>query len=446
MADPTMPLSDRELELVELLATGASNAEIARDLHISVNTVKVHLRNIYTKLEVASRTEATMLAVREGWIAVPRVEGEGETREAPAAPPVVARPEHRALQPAAERWPRVPLLKRAVLVLAILLALPGLFLPQILEGAASGTNGDPIFSVFPTAANGASPSRWHTRAQMPTPRTHLAVAVHNGLVYAMGGVSSDGVSARVEVYDPVADVWQVSGAKPAPVGFVSAAVIGDRIYLPGGFDATEPQRILEIYDPGSGTWQTGAPLPVPLGAYGLAVHDDMLYLIGGRGRADEYVNTLYRYDPTADEWQSLAPMPTTRGFLGAVALDGRIYAVGGYDGEAELNTCEVYDPAADAWSACAPLRMRRGGLGLAAVRSQLYAVGGGMDEGSFLTYNESYDPRIDMWQRIETPVTEQWRGVGLAFVYPYLYAIGGWSDGFLSTNEAYQALFQQILP
>jgi ATP/maltotriose-dependent transcriptional regulator MalT len=52
------PLSERELEVLSLLASGRSNAEIARDLFIAVGTVKTHTNNIYRKLGVRNRAEA----------------------------------------------------------------------------------------------------------------------------------------------------------------------------------------------------------------------------------------------------------------------------------------------------------------------------------------------------------------------------------------------------
>ena len=52
------PLSERELEVVSLMADGLSNAEIAQALYIALSTVKVHSRNLFDKLDVSSRTQA----------------------------------------------------------------------------------------------------------------------------------------------------------------------------------------------------------------------------------------------------------------------------------------------------------------------------------------------------------------------------------------------------
>jgi len=58
-------LSDRELEVLRLVARGLSNREIATELVIAENTVKNHVRNILEKLQLRSRMEAAMYAVRE---------------------------------------------------------------------------------------------------------------------------------------------------------------------------------------------------------------------------------------------------------------------------------------------------------------------------------------------------------------------------------------------
>jgi two-component system NarL family response regulator len=62
---PTPRLTDRELEVLKLVAQGMSNREIATELYISENTVKNHVRNILEKLHLHSRMEAVVYAVRE---------------------------------------------------------------------------------------------------------------------------------------------------------------------------------------------------------------------------------------------------------------------------------------------------------------------------------------------------------------------------------------------
>ena len=51
-------LSEREIEVLELIAEGLINQEIADQLYLSLHTVKVHARNIYSKLAVKNRTQA----------------------------------------------------------------------------------------------------------------------------------------------------------------------------------------------------------------------------------------------------------------------------------------------------------------------------------------------------------------------------------------------------
>ena len=67
---PLGTLSERETEVVMLAARGLSNDQIATHLHLATATIKRHLANVYLKLSVGSRGEATRMALMEQWIDV----------------------------------------------------------------------------------------------------------------------------------------------------------------------------------------------------------------------------------------------------------------------------------------------------------------------------------------------------------------------------------------
>jgi DNA-binding NarL/FixJ family response regulator len=61
-------LSDRESDILRLVADGCQNKQIARSLAISEQTVKAHLKSIFSKLDVSDRTHAVTVALRRGII------------------------------------------------------------------------------------------------------------------------------------------------------------------------------------------------------------------------------------------------------------------------------------------------------------------------------------------------------------------------------------------
>lgn len=64
----TIPLTDREVQVLTLVTMGKSNTEIAKDLILSVHTVKAHICSILHKMSVTDRVQAAVKAVREGLV------------------------------------------------------------------------------------------------------------------------------------------------------------------------------------------------------------------------------------------------------------------------------------------------------------------------------------------------------------------------------------------
>ena len=68
--EPFEVLTEREMEVLRLVTKGLSNKDIAEELCLSIRTVQGHLGNIFNKLQVGSRTEAVVRALKEGWVSL----------------------------------------------------------------------------------------------------------------------------------------------------------------------------------------------------------------------------------------------------------------------------------------------------------------------------------------------------------------------------------------
>jgi DNA-binding CsgD family transcriptional regulator len=432
-------LSEREREILRLVATGASNKEIAQTLFISSNTVKVHLRNIFNKIGVASRTEAAMYAVNIGLVPGAAAGAGGSASVMPDAESLLGQTTTDQIpdQPAGRRW--VWGVMGALLLVIMALLAWGAFFNRQPAGQAS----------VPTVAQADLP-RWQPLAPMPTARQGLALAAYEGQLYAIGGQAQDGVTGVVERYNPTTDLWQSLASKPTPVADIEAAVVGGKIYVPGGRLASgDSTDVLEFFDPHTGAWDKAAPLPVVLSAYALVAFEGRLYLFGGWD-GKQYFDSVYQYDPSADAWKNLPSMPGARAFAGAAAAAGKIFVIGGRDEKGPLVSNQAFQPGADAgtspWAAAASLPEARYAMGVTSVADFIHVVGG-LGTGQDALPSLEYLPSTDTWRMYESSQDAPLSDLGLASMEGFIYQAGGnYQNAPTAGAEKFQALFTISIP
>jgi DNA-binding CsgD family transcriptional regulator len=439
------PLSERELEITTLVTEGLTNREIAARLFLSHNTIKVHLRNIFTKTGVASRTELSMLAVQEGWITIP---GLGEDREATPAQedqgiPSPTPPEQEAQEiiplPPQWSWRRL-----SALAFGLCLALVAVLLPQRLWAPAAASGPGNIFGAGGTSPGPSVPvseNGWQELTPLPVRRAGMATVTFRDRIYVIGGMTDEGPSGRVDIYAIETNSWQDGTPRPAHLANMAAGAVGDELIVPGGCSSDEswtPNSAVHLYSPESDTWAEVTPLPTPLCAYALAVYDGRVFLFGGWDGAAYRAITL-AYLPDEDQWVERTPPQQARGFGAAAALEDRILYVGGYSNGREWGTCEAYLPESDRWESCPSMLQPRGGLSLIAIGGRVYAIGGGWHTP--LGFNERYTPTTGQWNVVETPIVGEWRNLGAVASDTSVFAIGGWTDtGFLNRTYAIEVM------
>jgi DNA-binding CsgD family transcriptional regulator len=277
MINETNQLSEREREILRLVASGLSNQQIANQLGISVNTVKVHLRNVFSKIGVASRTEATMYAVRAGIVTIDRAEpallsvppAEPLTVETVTPEPVAAPEPEIALEliPPLEQTPQ-PALEQVAATQVLPLAEPRqeIIVAQPAPSARSGwlipaLVGVALLAVIlavawsfgwfgsaPAPEESADLARWKELPAAQLARAGFAIASSGDKLYAIGGQGADGVLDRVERYDASLGIWTELSRKPTAVVDVRAVVLGGKLYVPGGRRSNDPSAITTVFE------------------------------------------------------------------------------------------------------------------------------------------------------------------------------------------------------
>ncbi len=458
---PTTELSERELEILRLLATGASNKDIAQRLVISPNTVKVHLRNIFAKIGVVSRTEATLYALQHGMSTLEMPPGSTAPVVAGSAaetnPPQSGVVNHNnpssfgsfySISNLAQNvttskprlnWAAISLFLAAILGL---IALTAIGVRSILIRQLQPTPDQPDI-------NQQLLTRWSSGAALPDARQGLAAVSYEDSIYVVGGTTVQGVTGRVDQYSPLQNTWHELAAKPIPVTDISAAILGEKIYIPGGKMANgKPTDVVEVYDPRRNTWERTSSLPVPISGYAMAPFEGKIYLFGGWDGKD-YLSSVYEYDPEQDKWQLRTPMSSARAFAGAAVMDNKIFVIGGFNGSIALSSNEAYYPQRDQdneipWETRARLPEGRYRMGVAGLADSIYVVGG----SSAVDYpNEEYSPQSDSWVPFENSPAQVGIGAGLVPFENRIYIFGGGESEKLSaSNQIYQAIYTVVFP
>lgn len=438
-------LSEREIEIVKLVATGASNKEIAKTLVISPNTVKVHLRNIFSKLGVLSRTEATMTAIRMGWVEAPGTQAQKLDDEESLQQLNESLSQNLRLAEQTEH-----LKKRNKIIgfvaFSLILVLVGFIVTRELFFQS---NSPP--AIDPAVIEQLSSDRWTAIENLPVGLSNMGFVRFENKFYLFGGEDPSGVKDEVWIYSIDGNQWTLGEKLPEKLKNFQAINLGEKIYIPGGIgEENQYANSLWIFDPRSNAWKKGKEIPMEIGAYSSVAYEGKIYLFGGYD-GENYLDSILMFDPEVNEWERYGTMPTAVAFSSAVVLGGQIHIFGGMNNSGVLDNHYVYYPLREnsseqTWDQSEKLPEPRSGMNSIVLADMVYLAGGENEVEEILPPIQ-YLPQKDSWVAIDLPPVDIGHGPAVLPYETRLYVIGGLnSEGYSNQALVYQAVYTILVP
>lgn len=465
MTDEGIQISDRERQILEVVATGASNHEIAQELNISVHTVKVHLRNIYSKIGVQSRAAATRYAVEHGLVHIPR-------QSRPDSVPVTEFPDGDEMSELDaddndnESDNDAPAIGDGDVAEQTQHNGTGAGQQEPLIVEPATPLSAPVCATKPETQEDIAQPETATdssqialaSSQTPPPPASLTLATPETVVSA-----TTRTSENTEKPDTLVPTDQsgsnthhsprvIPGFAHSPLLLIGLAVISVVLTIALVYtllhqtQSTVAIPTAALQDATNTIAQTAAPerwserTSMPKSRANFAAtaydYDGKMYIIGG-SVAGTAMAAVERYDPANDVWVTLEEKPTAVSHIQAVTLGGLIYVPGG-EGEdgTVLDIFEVYDPRSQQWKSMPPLPAPRSHYALASFEGQLYLFGG-WDGTMYCADVFIYNPMEEQWHTGQ-PLPRPRRNAGAAIAEDRIYVIGGEDEyGPVQVNERY---------
>lgn len=422
-------LSERELEIIGQLVTGATNRQIAHALSISHHTVKVHLRNVYQKLGVASRTEATHLILTQNLLEPKKAEPEAALEEIeheivteePISQENQQEEEDESVEESegTDEPAQVPesSVTRDKEDDEVIVTISTLEAPIISTPVGSHTHAPISSGTQPAVVRNVLtpevliPSRSNNVLSWVAILLGIAVVVLLALVVMLisrpPSTAAPPVVTSEENIQPLPPSarWQRLAGLPTLLKDSTAIHLGGDLLLLGGESDDGIESALWRYDGSQKRWQSMASIPQAVHDAPILFSAGKLLVVGGIDERGNVLDIVQHYEPEADEWQQAdasLPEPLARGAL--APFEGTIFLFGGWDGTALQDTIYRYLADEQKWEPYGKMPTARADFAAATVQDGIVLIGGTAENGEALDEVLHFTPLPEPSFAVEAPL------------------------------------------